>query len=183
VRWFCRVVYVGYHIVIGPDRLTDRPTNPKANDDESLSHPPPPELQPRTPPPPPQQEYISNPKATSTLIKMLKKTHPEGSAGLSLLPLVDEENGDSTDLAAVPQQGQGQPMPTSRLLQQEASSLAAQILRTSDIADLVKDLGYGCTASVELFRKALQVRAGPIYLSWFLSVGDGAGWSWWWWWW
>jgi hypothetical protein len=104
-----------------------------------------------------KQEYISNPKATSTLIKMLKKTHPEGGAGLSLLPLVDEENGDSTDLASVPQQG-GQGLPTGRLLQQEAASLAAQILRSSDIADLVKDLGYGCTASVELFRKALQVR-------------------------
>lgn len=95
---------------------------------------------------------------------MLKKTHPEGSAGLSLLPLVDEENGDSTDLAAVPQQQQPgggpqqQHMATGRLLQQEASNLAAQILRSSDIADLVKDLGYGCTASVDLFRKALQVR-------------------------
>ena len=99
------------------------------------------------------QEYISNPKATSTLIKMLKASHSETSAGLSLLPLMDEENSDSADYRL----GDASSNITSTLLEREASNIVNQIRKSSDIADFIRDMGYGCTTTVEKFREAVKV--------------------------
>jgi len=102
---------------------------------------------------PSKQEYISNPKATHTLLKMLKQTHPDATSSLSLLPLLDGDNTESSDL--VPS-ASAATATTSRLLAREASSIANSILLSSDMAGFIKDIGYSCTASVERFREALK---------------------------
>ena len=90
---------------------------------------------------------------------MLKNTHLDATAALSLLPLMDPENNDSADL--VPNASAASAT-TSRLLEREATNIAAQILRSSDIADFVKDLGYNCTATVEAFRQAIKGSGVPM---------------------
>jgi CCR4-NOT transcription complex subunit 1 len=99
------------------------------------------------------QEYISNPKAAQTLLKMLKNTQPEATSALSLLPLLDAENHDPADLTT------GTPTAsatTSRLLAREAENMTNAIALSSHIAGFVQDLGPVCTASTEAFRETLK---------------------------
>lgn len=84
---------------------------------------------------------------------MLKASHPETSASLSLLPLMDEENSDSADYRL----GDPSANMTSTLLEREASNIVNQIRRSSDIADFIRDMGYGSAATVEKFREAVKV--------------------------
>lgn len=99
------------------------------------------------------QEYISNPKATHTLLKMLKQTHPDATSSLSLLPLLDGNNNEAADLAP---SAAAATAATSQLLAREASSIASSILQSLDMAGFIKDLGYSCTASTDRFREALK---------------------------
>jgi hypothetical protein len=81
---------------------------------------------------------------------MLKASHPEYSSAFSLLPLMDEDNTDSANYL---QQESSLVLPDN-----EAALVAAQIRQNTDIADIVRDLGYNCTSSVESFREAIKVR-------------------------
>lgn len=62
---------------------------------------------------------------------------------------MDEEGGESANYAG-PENG-------LRNSQSEAGGFTAQIRYNTDMADLIRDMGYSCTASADVFREAIKV--------------------------